>query len=148
MARVVPIRLPFTGAVVEPGRLPAQLIDNAPGPVHGRPVSGFVPDVFGMRPVGSAGETLSSDRACKSVLCPLSTGLAVFWASAAVADRMMAPWPINATRSATMVDLPPESAELVGPHFQRIKARRMSALGGDLKRSTQHFISDVRDGGA
>jgi hypothetical protein len=61
-----------------PGNVPAPLIDNAPGPVHGRPVSGFVPVVLVRSPVGVDGETLSSDRADKSVLCPLSTGLVVF----------------------------------------------------------------------
>jgi hypothetical protein len=58
--------------------VPVPLIDNAPGPVHGRPVSGFVPVVLDRSPVGVAGEMLSSDRAGKSVLCPLSTGLTVF----------------------------------------------------------------------
>jgi hypothetical protein len=61
-----------------PGNVPAPLIDNAPGPVHGRPVSGFVPVVLVRSPVGVDGETLSSDRADKSVFCPLSTGLVVF----------------------------------------------------------------------
>jgi hypothetical protein len=61
-----------------PGNVPAPLIDKAPGPVHGRPVSGFVPVVLVRSPVGVDGETLSSDRADKSVLCPLSTGLVVF----------------------------------------------------------------------
>jgi hypothetical protein len=76
------------------------LIDNAPGPVHGRPVSGFVPVMLERSPLGVAGEMLSSDRACKSVLCSLSTGLVVFWASAVVAVRMMAPRTIN-TMNAT-----------------------------------------------
>jgi hypothetical protein len=58
--------------------VPAPLIDNDPGPVHGRPVSGFVPVVLDRSPVGVDGETLSSDRAGKSVLCPLNTGLTVF----------------------------------------------------------------------
>ena len=61
-----------------PGNVPAPLIDNAPGPAHGRPVRGFVPVVLVRSPVGVDGETLSSDRADKSVFCPLSTGLVVF----------------------------------------------------------------------
>jgi hypothetical protein len=61
-----------------PGKVPAPLIDNEPGPVHGRPVSGFVPVVLVKMPLGVAGEMVSSDRAGKSVLCPLSTGLTVF----------------------------------------------------------------------
>jgi hypothetical protein len=60
-----------------PGKVPAPLIDNEPGPVHGRPVSGFVPVVLDRIPVGVAGETLSSDRAGKSILCPLRIGLTV-----------------------------------------------------------------------
>jgi len=57
--------------------------------------------------VGSDGETVSSDRAGKTVLWPLSTGLTVFplsigllvfWASAAVPVRMMAPRPISPMR--------------------------------------------------
>jgi hypothetical protein len=42
-------------------------LDNAPGPVHGRPVSGFVLVVLDRSPVGVAGETASSDRAGKTV---------------------------------------------------------------------------------
>ena len=61
-----------------PGNVPAPLIDNALGPVHDRPVSGFVPVVLVRSPVEVDGETLSSDRADKSVFCPLSTGLVVF----------------------------------------------------------------------
>ena len=61
-----------------PGNVPAPLTDNAPGPVHGRPVSGFVPVVLVRRPVGVDGETLSSDRAGRIVELPLSTGLVVF----------------------------------------------------------------------
>jgi hypothetical protein len=101
--------------VVEPGKVPVPLIDNAPGPVHGRPVSGFVPVVLDRSPVGVAGEMLSSDRAGKSVLCPLNTGLTVFplsvgllvfCASAAVAVRVMRPMPIIPVRCATMINLP------------------------------------------
>jgi hypothetical protein len=98
-----------------PGKVPAPLIDNDPGPVHGRPVSGFVPVVLERSPVGVAGETLSCCRAGKRVLFPLSTGLTVFplsigllvfCASAAVEVRMMAPRPISPIRCADMVVLP------------------------------------------
>ena len=65
------------------------------------------------------GETLSSDRAGKSVLCPLSTGLTVFPLSAgllvfplscasatvAVAVRTRTLRPISPMRFAAMVDL-------------------------------------------
>jgi hypothetical protein len=50
--------------------VPAPLIDNAPGPVQGRPVSGFVPVVLDKSPVGIDGEMLSSVRAGRSVLLP------------------------------------------------------------------------------
>ena len=115
MPLAVPIALPFTGAVVDPGKVPAPLIDNEPGPAHGSPVSGFVPVVLDRSPVGDAGEMLSSDRAGKSVLCPLSTGLTVFplsigllvfCASAVVAVRMMRPMVISPMRyAATWIDL-------------------------------------------
>ena len=98
--------------------MPVPLIDNEPGPVHGRPVSGFVPDVLDRSPLGVAGEMLSSDRAGKSVLCPLSTGLTVFPlnagllvllnsvcanATVAVAVRTKKLRLISATRFAVMV---------------------------------------------
>jgi len=62
-----------------PGRVPAPVVTaNDPVPVHGRPVSEFLP-VFGFRrTVGSAGATASSDRAGKTVVFPLSAGLTVF----------------------------------------------------------------------
>jgi hypothetical protein len=95
-----------------PGKVPTPLIDNEPGPVHGRPVSGFVPVVLVRFPVGVAGETVSSDRAGKIVLCPLSTGLTVlplsigllvFCASAAVAVlRIKMVRPISSMRFAVM----------------------------------------------
>jgi len=97
--------------------VPVPLIDNAPGPVHGRPVSGFVPDVLERSPLGVAGETLSSDRADKRVLCPLSTGLVVFplnkeapvfcaGDTVAVATRMRTLSPSSSMRFAVMwVDL-------------------------------------------
>jgi hypothetical protein len=58
--------------------VPTPLIDNEPGPVHGRPVSGFVPVVLGSSPVGIVGETGFSLRGGKTVVFPLSTGLTVF----------------------------------------------------------------------
>ena len=103
------------------------LIDNAPGPVHGRPVSGFVPVVLDRSPVGVAGEMLSSDRAGKSVLWPLNTGLTVFplsigllvfCASAAVAVRMMRPMVISPMRCATMVNLSDSGV----PNVERMKS--------------------------
>jgi hypothetical protein len=98
--------------------VPAPLIDNDPGPVHGRPVSGFVPDVLDRRPLGVDGETLSSDRADKSVFCPLRTGLTVFplsndapvfCASAAVVVRMRALRPISPMRFASIMFFFPNS---------------------------------------
>jgi len=110
-----------------PGRVPAPLIDNEPGPVHGKPVSGFVPVVLGRSPVAIDGETLSSDRAGKSVLCPFSigltvfplrSGLPVFCASAAVAVRMRVPTPISPMRSA-MVNLPDSGV----PNVEQMKSQ-------------------------
>lgn len=72
-----PIALPFTGGADDPGSVPAPLTDNEPGPVHGSPVSGFVPVVLGRSPVGSAGETGFSVRAGKSVLLVLGIRLKV-----------------------------------------------------------------------
>jgi ATP dependent DNA ligase domain len=107
----VPIELPFTGGDDVPGRVPAPLIDNEPGPVHGKPVSGFVPVVLGSSPVGIVGETAFSVRGGKTVVFPLSTGLTVFPLSigllvfcanttVVVADKnRMAP---NSTRFAAM----------------------------------------------
>jgi hypothetical protein len=92
------------GATVAPGSVGDT--DSKPTPVQGRPLSGFRPGFGWIKVFGSAGGTLSSDRACKSVLSPLSTGLVVFWASAAVADTMMAPRTISPMRSATMVISP------------------------------------------
>jgi hypothetical protein len=114
----VPTASPFTAGDVEPGKVPAPLIDNDPGPVHGRPVSGFVPDVLDRSPLGVDGETLSSDRADKSVFCPLRTGLTVFplsndapvfCASAAVAVRMRALRPISPMRFASIMFFFPNS---------------------------------------
>jgi len=111
----VPIALPFTGGADVPGRVPTPRIDNEPGPVHGRPVSGFVPVVLGSSPVGIVGETGFSLRGGKTVVFPLSTGLTVFplsigllvfCANVAVAVRMRAPRPTSPMRSATMVNLP------------------------------------------
>jgi hypothetical protein len=61
-----------------PGRVPAPLIDNAPGPVHGKPVSGLVPVVLDSSPAGVDGETGFSVRGGKTVVFPLSTGFTVF----------------------------------------------------------------------
>jgi hypothetical protein len=71
---------PLRGGAVVPGRPPAPLTDNAPGPEHGMPVSWFVPFVALVRSpeLGSDGETVSSDRAGRTVELPLSTGLVVF----------------------------------------------------------------------
>jgi hypothetical protein len=92
------------GATVAPGSVGDT--DSKPTPVQGRPVIEFLPGFGWIKLFGSAGGTLSSDLACKRVLSPLSTGLVVFCASAAVAIRMVAPSPINPMRSATMVNLP------------------------------------------
>jgi hypothetical protein len=90
------------GPTVAPGSVGDT--DSKPTPVQGRPLSEFLPGFGWIKVFGSAGGTLSSDCACKSVLCPLSTGLVVFWASAAVAiSRMMAPSPISPMRCATII---------------------------------------------
>ena len=72
---------PFTGGAVLPGRPPAPLTDNEPGPEHGRPVRGFVPVVVLVSTppvvVGSAGETGFSERGGRSVLLVLGIGLKV-----------------------------------------------------------------------
>jgi hypothetical protein len=78
MVPVVGTGLPFTGAAVVPGRPPAPLTDNEPGPEHGKPVSGFVPVVVLVRTppavLGSAGETGFSGVAGKSWLLVLGDG--------------------------------------------------------------------------
>jgi hypothetical protein len=89
------------GPTVAPGSVGDT--DSKPTPVQGRPLSGFLPGFGWIKVLGSAGGTLSSDRACESVLCPLRTGLVVFWASAAVAVRMMTPSPISPMRCATII---------------------------------------------
>jgi hypothetical protein len=72
---------PFTGGAVLPGRPPAPLTDNEPGPEHGRPVRGFVPVVVLVSTppvvVGSAGETGFSVHGGRSVLLVLGIGLKV-----------------------------------------------------------------------
>jgi hypothetical protein len=101
-----------------PGRVPAPLIDNAPGPVHGKPVSGFVPVVLDSSPVGIVGETGISVRGGKTVVFPLITGLTVFplsiglllfcaSAAAALTVRTRMLRPISSRRFVVMVDLPP-----------------------------------------
>jgi hypothetical protein len=119
-----------------PGNVPAPLIDNDPGPVHGRPVSGFVPVVLDRSPVGVDGETLSSDRADKSVFSPLSTGLTVFplssgmlvfrfCASPAVVVRMTTPRPISPMQFATMwVEPPVESCRPTSRNVNDFRARQ------------------------
>jgi hypothetical protein len=101
--------------------VPAPLTDNEPGPVHGNPVSGFVPVVLGRSPVGSAGETGLSGVAGKSGLLvlgggsglkviPFSSVVAGFCCAsdivAAVAVRTRVLRPIRPVRLATMGRLP------------------------------------------
>jgi hypothetical protein len=83
--------------------------------VQGRPLSEFLPGFDWIKVLGSAGGTESSLRPERTVLFPLSTGLAVlplsagllvFCASAAVAIRMVAPSPISPMHPQTMVNLP------------------------------------------
>jgi hypothetical protein len=116
---------PLRGGAVVPGRPPAPLTDNDPGPEHGRPVSGFVPFVALVKSpeLGSDGETLSSDRAGKTVVLPpstgltvfpLSIGLAVFCASDAVTVAARTNTLRLISRFAVMVEL-----RSVAPKFQR-----------------------------
>ena len=95
------------GPTVAPGSVGDT--DSKPTPLQGRPLSGFLPGFGWIKVLGSAGGTLSSDLACESVLCPLSTGLVVFCASAAVVVKMIAPRPISPMRSASTVNLPVRS---------------------------------------
>jgi hypothetical protein len=105
------------GATVVPGSVGDT--DSRPTPVQGRPLVEFLPGFGWIKVLGSAGGTLSSDCACKSVLCPLSTGLVVFWASAAVAIRMVAPTPISPMRSATIVNLPNRATRALSESWAR-----------------------------
>jgi hypothetical protein len=112
----VPMALPFTGGAVVPGSVPAPLTDNEPGPVHGSPVSGFVPVVLGRSPVGSAGETGFSGVAGKSGLlvlgggrglkvipfCSVVAGFCCASATVAVAVRTRTLRPISPMRSVDM----------------------------------------------
>jgi len=98
------------GAAIAPGSVGDT--DSTPTPVQGRPLSEFLPGFGWIKVFGSAGGTESSLVPERSVLFPLSTGLTVlpltsgllvFCASAAVAVRMMAPRPISAMRCAAIL---------------------------------------------
>ena len=99
------------GATVAPGAV--AVTDSWPTPVHGRPLSEFLPSAGWIKVLGSAGGTESSFRPERTVLFPLSTGLTVFppsieapvfWASdkVVVAVRTRTLRPISSTRLAAM----------------------------------------------
>jgi hypothetical protein len=60
-----------------PHFLPLMIPTDDVVPFQSRRLADLFPLFLGRSPVGSDGETLSSDRACKSVLCPISSGLVV-----------------------------------------------------------------------